>query len=121
MSVAWGVGKKKSGGPLFVLRGGYGLFYDRLTLGSQENTVQEERHQSDSVDSRQSDAVSYLFDDGHERMRRYGDDGSPDQADDTAELPLAVPDAGQHWSGYLAVQECDDVVQLPRMCAACIN
>jgi hypothetical protein len=41
VAVAWGVGKKKSGGPLFVLRGGFGLFYDRLTLASQENTVQE--------------------------------------------------------------------------------
>ena len=41
LSVAYGVGKKKSGGPLVVLRGGYGLFYDRLTLASQLNTVQQ--------------------------------------------------------------------------------
>jgi len=40
LAVAYGVGKKKAGGPLFVLRGGFGLFYDRLTLASQENTIQ---------------------------------------------------------------------------------
>ena len=42
VALAYGVGKKKSGGPLFVLRAGYGLFYDRLTLASQENTVQQD-------------------------------------------------------------------------------
>lgn len=41
VAVAYGVGKKKSGGPLVVARAGYGLFYDRLTLASQLNTVQE--------------------------------------------------------------------------------
>jgi hypothetical protein len=41
-AVTYGVGhKKKVGGPLFVVRGGFGLFYDRLALGNQENTVQE--------------------------------------------------------------------------------
>ncbi len=41
LSVAYGVGKKKSGGPLIVLRGGFGLFYDRLLLANQLDTVQQ--------------------------------------------------------------------------------
>jgi hypothetical protein len=41
VAIAYGVGKKKGvGGPLVVLRGGFGLFYDRLSLGNQEDTVQ---------------------------------------------------------------------------------
>ena len=41
VAVAYGVGKKKAGGPLVVVRAGFGLFYDRFSLGSQLNTVQE--------------------------------------------------------------------------------
>jgi hypothetical protein len=41
VALAYGVGKKKTGGPAVVLRAGFGLFYDRLTLSSQLNTVQE--------------------------------------------------------------------------------
>jgi hypothetical protein len=41
VAIAYGVGKKKTGGPAVVLRGGFGLFYDRLQIGQQENTVQD--------------------------------------------------------------------------------
>jgi len=41
VALAYGVGKKKTGGPAVVVRAGFGLFYDRLSLGSQLNTVQE--------------------------------------------------------------------------------
>ncbi len=41
VAVSYGVGKKKSGGPAVVVRAGFGLFYDRLALGNQLNTVQE--------------------------------------------------------------------------------
>jgi len=41
LALAYGVGKRKIGGPLFVVRAGFGLFYDRLSLSSQENTVQQ--------------------------------------------------------------------------------
>jgi hypothetical protein len=41
VALSYGLGKKKSGGPLVVVRGGFGLFYDRLSLGNQLNTVQE--------------------------------------------------------------------------------
>lgn len=41
VALAYGVGKKKSGGPAVVLRAGFGLFYDRLQLANQLNTVQE--------------------------------------------------------------------------------
>lgn len=33
-SIAWGVGKTKQGSPSFVLRGGWGMFYDRFSEGS---------------------------------------------------------------------------------------
>jgi hypothetical protein len=41
VALAYGVGKKKTGGPALVVRAGFGLFYDRLALAQQENTVQE--------------------------------------------------------------------------------
>jgi uncharacterized membrane protein YgcG len=41
VALAYGVGKKKTGGPAVVVRAGFGLFYDRLSLAQQENTVQE--------------------------------------------------------------------------------
>ncbi|QMV18192.1 carboxypeptidase regulatory-like domain-containing protein [Granulicella sp. 5B5] len=41
VALAYGVGKKKSGGPAVVVRAGFGLFYDRLALGNQLDTVQE--------------------------------------------------------------------------------
>ncbi len=31
VAVAWGVGKTKAGTPKFVLRGGWGIFYDRFS------------------------------------------------------------------------------------------
>ena len=40
LSVSYGVGHKKSGGPMVVLRSGFGLFYDRLLLANQLDTVQ---------------------------------------------------------------------------------
>ena len=42
VALAYGVGKKKSGGPAVVVRAGFGLFYDRLALANQLNTVQED-------------------------------------------------------------------------------
>ncbi len=41
VALSYGVGKKKSGGPAVVVRAGFGLFYDRLSLGNQLNTIQE--------------------------------------------------------------------------------
>jgi hypothetical protein len=41
VALSYGVGKKKSGGPAVVVRAGFGLFYDRLSLGNQLNTFQE--------------------------------------------------------------------------------
>jgi hypothetical protein len=40
-AVAWGVGKTKTGGPKFVLRGGWGMFYTRFSSG---NVLSLERH-----------------------------------------------------------------------------
>ena len=34
VAVAWGVGKTKTGGPKFVLRGGWGMFYSRFGQGN---------------------------------------------------------------------------------------
>jgi hypothetical protein len=33
-AIAWGVGKTKTGGPKFVLRGGWGMFYTRFSSGN---------------------------------------------------------------------------------------
>lgn len=41
IAVSYGVGHRKFGGPAVVLRGGYGLFYDRLQIGNQLNVVQQ--------------------------------------------------------------------------------
>jgi hypothetical protein len=35
----WGIGSAKGGSPLFVLRAGYGIFYDRYGLSQVENVV----------------------------------------------------------------------------------
>jgi outer membrane receptor for ferrienterochelin and colicin/uncharacterized membrane protein YgcG len=37
LGLNWGVGKNKTGAPLFVVRGGFGIFYDRFALGQVEN------------------------------------------------------------------------------------
>ncbi|HKQ87462.1 MAG TPA: carboxypeptidase regulatory-like domain-containing protein [Candidatus Acidoferrales bacterium] len=34
VAIAWGVGKTKTGSPNFVLRGGWGIFYDRFSEGN---------------------------------------------------------------------------------------
>ncbi len=41
VALAYGVGKMKGGGPAVVVRAGFGLFYDRLALANQLNTIQE--------------------------------------------------------------------------------
>jgi hypothetical protein len=37
LSLAWGLGSVKGGSPAFVVRAGFGMFYDRFGLGSVEN------------------------------------------------------------------------------------
>jgi hypothetical protein len=41
VAVAWGVGKTKQGSPAFVLRGGWGIFYNRFAAGNVMTLVRE--------------------------------------------------------------------------------
>jgi hypothetical protein len=41
VGVAWGVGKTKTGSPKYVLRGGWGMFYDRFSEGNVMTLTQQ--------------------------------------------------------------------------------